>query len=55
MVRENGFYWVCFNGKWEISEYIYNKYWMATGSSLIFTDEDFNEIDENQLERPGND
>lgn len=51
-MRGNGFYWVRVNSFWYISEYYpeENK-WYFCGSLKTFSDEDFDEIDENRILR----
>jgi hypothetical protein len=49
-MRQEGYYWVKYEGKWFIAEWdtIYNE-WHLTGSEYDFKDHDFEEINENRL------
>lgn len=50
MSRWSGFYWVKYNGCWMVGEYVAHMYsWELTGMTQSFFDENFDEIDENQL------
>lgn len=49
MKRDNGWYWVKFNGKWYIDEWN-NDHWENNGA-IQMGDEDFEEIDERKIER----
>lgn len=48
--RKDGFYWVKFNNKWTISEFI-NKSWSLIGRAYCVFDSFFQEIDENKIIR----
>lgn len=51
-MRQSGYYWVKFNGKWIIGEW--NRYvmiWSICGSDRILLDGELSEIDERPIVR----
>jgi len=51
MKREEGYYWVKYEGKWRIGKYspgdeMFIESWDLVGSFELFKDSDFEEIDE---------
>lgn len=61
MAREPGFYWVKFEGRWQVAEYTeYRSFfnplnfsygWDIVSSDREFKDDDFEEIDERKINR----
>lgn len=49
MERENGYYWVKFEGKWTILKWNVDCWW---GGEYTFTDNDFEAIDDRRLIDP---
>ena len=50
--RENGYYWVKYDGKWVIAEYYAPNFpltWGMCNSEENFFDEEFEEISENRI------
>lgn len=51
--REDGFYWVCFSGDWEIGKYTSDgDLWTLSDSNVRWFDFEFTEIDEHKITRP---
>lgn len=50
-MRAPGFYWVMWDGEWEVALWKY-KYWHVAGDDAAFIDTDMDEIDERRIERP---
>lgn len=51
-MRQSGFYWVKYDGKWTIAEYTSysgQSEWYVTGNDCYFISEEFDEIDENRI------
>lgn len=48
-MREEGYYWVKYNGKWMIAEFWRSGLWWLTGALPHYNEEDFEEIDEKRL------
>jgi len=51
MKRENGFYWVKWQGLWEVCEWT-GRSWWAPGCTSFFQDEQTEQIDENRIINP---
>lgn len=56
-MRPNNFHWVKFKGRWEPAEWIADPKeegpaWILLGGSRLFSDAEFDEIDETPLTRP---
>jgi hypothetical protein len=49
-MRESGYYWVLYQGNWEVAEFTDNRWWV-TGTCIPRENHDFEEIDENQIKR----
>jgi hypothetical protein len=50
--REDGFYWVLLNDKWQVAEYC-DVYWFIAGTDDVFTDDsDFQEIGDRVFREP---
>lgn len=47
-MRENGYYWVVFNGKWMVAEWC-NTIWSIPGRYPYYFDYSFESIDEKRL------
>lgn len=50
MKRENGFYWIKWDGRWLIAEYVQGE-WYVTQRLSYLDDTDLEEIDERRIER----
>lgn len=58
-MRQSGYYWVKYDGKWIVAEFEYFLYkngdeykiWQVAGLELSFYDNEFDEIDETRIER----
>lgn len=55
MNRDDGFYWVLLNDKWQVAEFkngkSFGSYWKTIGSDEAWDDSDFTEIDERRVYR----
>lgn len=55
MKREQGFYWVKFNFKWEVAEwftFMSSNHWLRAGSENTWSDKNFDEINETRISEP---
>lgn len=50
-MRQSGYYWVKLWGDWVIAKYDFIGNWYAPECLSIFSDKDFEEIDEKQIKR----
>lgn len=51
-MRQSGYYWVKYNGEWEVAEYFESwNNWNQCGVLQDYEDSDFEEIDERRIER----
>ena len=52
MARQEGYYWVKYEGVFEIAKWT-TFGWLLTGGTPYFEDSDFEHINENRIKEPG--
>lgn len=48
-MREEGYYWVKYQGHWIVANFTFARYWCIAGDESQFYDSDFESIDEKRL------